>query len=886
MYTISEGETKETPTGREHKGTYGSSHGKEDVRDQYGHKVGKINKGAADKKNDAPKKRGRPTKAAKDSTGADIKHDTSGIQAMLGKKPNNEVGKKSVKHSLKDWIEASEQKSLNEDGQYVTKPIPQQNTQLQQVIGPDGRPALNQPIPTSAALRVASALSSGDSSQGMTEEGKGLWANIHAKRERIKNGSSERMRKPGSKGAPTASALKKSATEGEEISLSNPGKFSNQEHKDNLNQRYGQPDLNTSRMNKQHQDFYDKNPSFKQSGKETVSLGDRRLASKVEPAVTDTKVGRIPMSTPGGSTGRGGGTGLGGRRPGDDNRLNPLKLEAAEKKTMSRAAKGHEKYGKEGMQALAKAGRDGASEKKLDTIRNKYDKYDNEVSEAKDLPGDQDNLDVAPPKGKLTSADFKALRTKKKVKESLSFNEMMGETNDEMQDMLAELQQDIEHFNTTGHCSDKLQAFLNIHGHAKKKMTDEGQHTQHYLDANKPSIVRQHAEIAQAPKQHTPWKADPISAASNMATDVAQSMGKKTSGFLKSLSPFSMTESKNMIDIQLENWEKELNSLLNEGITVSSSTGQQGSPDSVSINATDADAQELLSIVRQAGLGVFGGDKPQSNYGAPMHDNPSGHGTEPEMSPTVVGDDSDMLALIKKMTGISIGGEEGSMDGGHGSDYEDEEGSEDTALQPADSDEEHDSGEESEEGDEEEVDENLVPVPNPSGASSADDAKRLGGMMPKPAGSNRDPISELTAEYPGGSTPLPEDEVEEGNEFSGNRADAIKNHQDNFEVDGKKYPVKEDEIEEGHDHETCNECGSAMYEGHTCGDEQVEEGYANETGHEELAQLKALLGMGNDMHRPKNSQATGNVQKVTMETKLMKQSSDLLVDFRKLSGIK
>jgi hypothetical protein len=43
---------------------------------------------------------------------------------------------------------------------------------------------------------------------------------------------------------------------------------------------------------------------------------------------------------------------------------------------MSRAAKGHEKYGKEGMQALAKAGRDGAGEKKLDSIRNKYDRYD------------------------------------------------------------------------------------------------------------------------------------------------------------------------------------------------------------------------------------------------------------------------------------------------------------------------------------------------------------------------------------------------------------------------------------------------------------------------------------------------------------------------------
>ena len=46
---------------------------------------------------------------------------------------------------------------------------------------------------------------------------------------------------------------------------------------------------------------------------------------------------------------------------------------------MSRAAKGYEKYGKEGMQALAKAGREG---KALDPVRNKYDKYDNkEVDE-------------------------------------------------------------------------------------------------------------------------------------------------------------------------------------------------------------------------------------------------------------------------------------------------------------------------------------------------------------------------------------------------------------------------------------------------------------------------------------------------------------------------
>lgn len=39
---------------------------------------------------------------------------------------------------------------------------------------------------------------------------KGLYANINAKRKRIKAGSGEKMRKPGSKGAPTDAAFRKS----------------------------------------------------------------------------------------------------------------------------------------------------------------------------------------------------------------------------------------------------------------------------------------------------------------------------------------------------------------------------------------------------------------------------------------------------------------------------------------------------------------------------------------------------------------------------------------------------------------------------------------------------------------------------------------------------
>ena len=41
-----------------------------------------------------------------------------------------------------------------------------------------------------------------------------LWANIHKKRQRIKRGSGERMRKKGEKGAPTAAQMKRAKGEG------------------------------------------------------------------------------------------------------------------------------------------------------------------------------------------------------------------------------------------------------------------------------------------------------------------------------------------------------------------------------------------------------------------------------------------------------------------------------------------------------------------------------------------------------------------------------------------------------------------------------------------------------------------------------------------------
>ena len=92
-----------------------------------------------------------------------------------------------------------------------------------------------------------------------------------------------------------------------------------------------------------------------------------------------------------------------------------------------------------------------------------------------------------------------------------------------------------------------------------------------------------------------------------------------------------------------------------EGISVSVSKGQQGSPDSVTVSAQDQDADALLAMIKQAGLGLFGGDEP-SGYGSPVS-----AATQPIGD---VGDHDSMMALIKKMSST-------------GNDYEDEESQDD-----------------------------------------------------------------------------------------------------------------------------------------------------------------------------------------------------------------
>ena len=258
---------------------------------------------------------------------------------------------------------------------------------------------------------------------------------------------------------------------------------------------------------------------------------------------------------------------------------------------MSRAAKGHEKYGKKGMQALAKAGRDGASEKKLDTIRDKHDQYneaeeccckelgqkecpvhcDDEPRSVKegettrkdgvtthrktDFPGyPSDDLDDSeedenkgkrgrprkhakkketgekrgrgrPSKhstGEKSSKDKMPFSSKNKMghdpfgrvkkdaektvaesmdnlarrlTEGVNFANLLKEKHQTVDEMLAELSNDMKLFKETGHCSELLRDCMEIKGYHGKMVADEGSEL-----AQRPSNPDPFAHVKDAPK--------------------------------------------------------------------------------------------------------------------------------------------------------------------------------------------------------------------------------------------------------------------------------------------------------------------------------------------------------------------------------------------------
>jgi hypothetical protein len=882
-----------------HKGTYGTSHGKEDVRDQYGHKIGKINKDADSKKDEPKKGRGRPKKGA-GASGEDKSYDSSELSAAFGggKKPSKEVGKRSVKHSLKEYIEEAEaNQQLDEGGPYDLPGIdydrpgdaprrprmsggstPRRHNDDPDFMDPDQRRLRAD----QERVKKAQDAHHAKKNKGVAEAGVAQHAGpivlVHkAYRENLAKAKAALERFHHSEGI------------GKQLKLYPPsGKYGPDYYEFHLDKKpHNTVDMVERTLKSEgvkagvvdgtqsvEEDMNSQAPvtikPASQTNTQVIQQGNKTLGTVTNPqlaAQIKQSIGKGEMTL----------------NPDEQEMSEDLGLTAALAggalagaklgKTigMYRSAKGDEEAGIAKPRTAwerAKGSWKGSTWPEYgdsDTIEKKY-MYD----EAKDLPGKQDKLDVAPPKGKLTKADFAALRSKKKVSESMQLTESQKE---QMIKFFDELELGPKGYNIKPavELKDKALAasvinktlahgrFKGMAGSYKDQMRDaalehfgftnydesleEGDliphpskdlHTTHGMDSAPSKFV---AVPSPGSTPKTKWGIDPI----ERGTQELSGMGRKAFDFIKGTGKQSTFEGNDMKDVQLESWESQLDGLLTEGITVSTSTGQQGAPDSVSINATEHDASELMSILRNSGLGVFGGQEQQAptGYGVVSQgeEEPSGTGTAPETSPNVVGDGDDMMALIKKMTGISSQEQPAAT-----SDYEDEEGDEEEMTSAdADSDEE---GSEEVTGDEEQD-------------SSEED--------------------EVDEGY---------EETAEGNKFTGNLAKARAAGKQEADLDGDGDMEK---VREGHDHEECNECGYPM-ESCEC-DTQVEEGFSNDAGGDamadtELMKLKALLSMGNDLHKMKQSQAVGNPTKVTMETKLMNDSTNLLTDWKKLSGIK
>lgn len=126
--------------------------------------------------------------------------------------------------------------------------------------------------------------------------------------------------------------------------------------------------------------------------------------------------------------------------------------------------------------------------------------------------------------------------------------------------------------------------------------------------------------------------------------------------------------------LAFESLDKQLHDLLTEGevveegMSVSISKGNQGAPDSVTVSAQDSEAEKLLSFIKQTGLGLFG-DENHSNYGAPTGETPKhAHGDI-----EVVDDHDGMMSIMKKLSGMDQGDDGDYRDEEHHDDHEHED---------------------------------------------------------------------------------------------------------------------------------------------------------------------------------------------------------------------
>ena len=391
---------------------------------------------------------------------------------------------------------------------------------------------------------------------------------------------------------------------------------------------------------------------------------------------------------------------------------------------------GNKKYGKDGMDALRKAGREHAGKEKMANIRAKYDKMDEgakvdrmvkhiEKSEKKSGKSKEEAQDIA-----WATANKRGMldnKNKKKVKEGdiaptngidtrgaglgagRSATTLEGKKPDfldldkdgnkkePMKKAAADkkkkkVDESMNHRISAARLEGKSHG-LRGHAHSGKRYEDLDEMKAYHegykegLDECYGQGVYETAMPATVPGMASaamPTMEDEMEEGNAFTAALAKTpKGGKFSVGGKTFTDRTSYDAK-VNEYAFESLDNQLNALLNEseevneGLSVSISKGQQNSPDSVTITAQDQEAEHLLAFVKNAGLGLFGDDNADTHSSAmsiqPSHGEPDEVGAGGVDIGVVDGHDG-MMGLMQKLTGIQSDGEDGE-------DYADEEGDE------------------------------------------------------------------------------------------------------------------------------------------------------------------------------------------------------------------
>ena len=416
------------------------------------------------------------------------------------------------------------------------------------------------------------------------------------------------------------------------------------------------------------------------------------------------------------------------------------------KEAMSRHAKGYQKYGS-GMKVLAKLGREGASEEEMDAARKKFNKYDNDEKVDEDGPG------AARLYGDNEKSDFDVVDTMKKFA-----NKGIDKWNRYEQDKKDNW--DAAYGGNAGYIPGTLPKFDtkddNYPDEFKRGIKSVST-TPSTKREPEPSIFdREKPYRDKSGKMVTPPKGLSISEPLYPnAVDI-----NKPRKSMKENFDFSL-------------WDNQLEKMINESLTVTTTQGDDEKDNSVSITASGEKAAEIMALLRNAGMDSTGAQMPNepvvvepeqllSAYGVPMsQDDNSGSGHD------------DIVSLMQKLTGL-------------GSDEGDSEEMEIDVIEPDH--EEHDSEDYEEEDNEDEGEEEDQTEEDSDEEDSSDEEEEK--------------VDEAYGQ------------ADEGNAFTDKLAKTGQGQE--FELDGKKYKDTSS-LEEG----MCQECG--MNEGE-CGHGDMNEG--------------------------------------------------------------